>query len=141
MVEVQELETAQSDLADGISNNRSKFEREAGEVSDAEVADASAAAAGTWEDGIQDAINDDLYTEGVRNPSRSYSDRIDSVAGRRYAEDTEGAAEAWGTQWEPFRQALVDLDLSDRAGRGSPQNYDRVEEVGQELHNLRTGGS
>jgi len=41
--------------------------------------------------------------------------------------------------FEPYHAAISRLSLSKRGPRGSAQNYQRVKEIGDALHRIRTG--
>lgn len=133
------------------STNRAaeKFSRKAGqaqqdyetgvsESSDSEWQDGTLSAESSWESGIQDAISNGSFSAGVRNTPKSWQAQTTSVGPRRFSEGVQQAQGTYEQAVQPYFQALENLDLAPRGARGDPGNYDRVQQVGQTLHEVRS---
>jgi hypothetical protein len=136
-IDTPDIGTVTDDFSGGLQGAQSKYEREAGNVSTQEQIDATAAASATWEDAIQDVLGDGTWLTGVRNPSRDWNSRVQAVGGRRLTQDTDGAADSFRSNFQPFLDEIGSLDLDPRAPAGDPANYDRSRAVGEALHQLK----
>ena len=131
-----------------LNTSAEKFERRAGaagqdyesgveEVSDSEQQSATLDAMDSWEQGVQEAISEGRFENGVRNPNKSWQDAALETGSSRF---TQGAANAGGTWREGFSSyadTLEGLNLQPRGARGSEANFQRAREVGEALHNAR----
>lgn len=113
---------AGGDYAEGVRNpNRDQ-------------AEAAAAAAGTWAAGVQQAIGDNRFAEGVtRAGSARWRARSESIGAQRYPQGVGAAQAEFQNGVAPFLQVLEGLELPPRMPRGDPGNVARVAAVAQAL--------
>jgi len=133
-----------------LSDSASKFERRAGaagqdyesgvsSVSDSEQQQATLDAADNWEQGVQDAISEGRFENGVNNPTQSWQQAALEVGSQRFTQSASQAGDQWTNGFEDFASALESLSLQPRGPRGSEANFQRSRAVGEALHNERQG--
>lgn len=109
-------------------------------TSDSEQREAALEASSRWEGGVQDAIANGAYSRGVQNSTKSWQQEALEVGSSRFTQGAQRAEGEYRQSVEPFFNALESLELSARGPRGSPENYQRSQQVGERLHDLRTQG-
>lgn len=100
----------------------------------------TAAAEGSFEVGVQEAISDKRFGKGVKAAGTDKWRR--GAAGKgaeRYAPGVRDALAAYQAGVAPYLDELSRLSLKPRGPRGSEQNYQRSKDVGQALHRKRVG--
>ncbi len=97
-----------------------------------------------WRQGIQEAMNNNLWEAGVRGtPNEEWQRRAVELGQARYPQGVAARKDVWQREWEPYRQVLEGLTLPERGPKGAPQNYERVRAVGEALRQakLRRAGA
>jgi len=98
------------------------------------------AAAPAWAAGVQAAAQNGSYNKGVTNAGDTkWQTGAVNKGGVRYAPGVQAGAGNWGTNFAPYLQVIAGLNLPPRGPRRSPQNYNRVQMVGQALAAKKTG--
>lgn len=105
--------------------------------SDSDWQSGAESASGNWEQGVQDAIANQAFTRGVQNPAASWQQRSLEVGTSRFGPGVQAAQGKYEQSVQPYFDALEALSLSPRGARGSEQNYQRSQEVGRRLHEVR----
>lgn len=131
-----------------LSESASKFERRASSagsdytsgvesVSDSEQQSATLEAESNWEQGINDAISEGRFSEGVRNPNKSWQRAAVETGSQRFTQGAAQAGDTWSEAFQPFADTLESLSLDARGPRGSEVNYQRSRQVGEALNRER----
>lgn len=136
MVDIPSMSQISDRFDRGLGGARQNYEQGIARRDDNFWQSQTEAASDAWESGVQEAINQGTFANGVNNPSRSWSERAANVGAQRLTQDTEGAANAYASGFAPFRDTIEQQDLPPRGRRGDPANYDRSQELGQALHQL-----
>jgi len=99
---------------------------------------ATAASATTWAAGVQQAITNGSFVDGVNNAGDAkWSQRASTVGAQRYPSGITAGQAAYQTGIQPYLQTLASLTLPPRAPKGDPSNLNRVSAVDTALHNLK----
>lgn len=106
-------------------------------ASDSDWQQGSESGAQNWASGVQDAIANDAFARGVRNPSASWKERTLELGTGRFGQGIQASQGKYATAIQPFFDALEALSLPPRGPRGSGENFNRSQTVGQRLHELR----
>lgn len=128
-----------------LGQSADKFERRAGQAgqdyeqgvqatSDQEQQSATLDAVDTWEQGVQQAINNGTFQSGVQNPNKSWQQASLEVGSGRFTQGASQAGNTWREAFSPFADTLEGLSLQPRGPRGSESNFDRSRQVGQALN-------
>jgi len=90
--------------------------------------------------GLADADRRDAWRKGVRaRGTDGWKEKAKVKGGRNYGPGVQDAGPDYRRGFEPYHAAISRLSLSKRGPRGSAQNYQRVKEIGDALHRIRTG--
>jgi len=101
----------------------------------------TAAAEGSYEEGVQAAIARKAYGKNVRAAgSEKWKSKAASLGAARYPQGVSGAEAAYSSGVGPYLDTLRAVDAGPRAARGSPQNIERVRRVCDALHKKKVGG-
>ena len=104
----------------------------------ANTADSSQA----WQQGVQQAISDGRFKNGVDQAAQAkYQTRASTVGVNRYPQGVAGAAQTWQNAVTTYLNTIAGLNLPARGPKGSPSNYQRVQAVGQALRAQKLGSS
>jgi hypothetical protein len=137
MVDVTDLNTAASKLERRGQNAGGDYETGVEGVSDSEQQQATLEAVDSWEQGIQEAISEGRFENGVNNPNKSWQRAALETGRSRFTEGIGNAGDTWQTGFQPFADTLETINLQPRGPRGSAANFERSREVGEALHNAR----
>ena len=140
MVQVTNLSTAADKFERRAGQAGQDYEQGVSEVSDSEQQSATLDATDNWEQGVQDAIAEGRFAEGVSNPSRSWQEAALSLGSSRFTQGASQAGDVWQQSFSEFADVLEGLNLQPRGPRGSSANFERSRQVGEALHNARTQG-
>lgn len=113
------------------------YEQGVSDSSDSDWQEGAVNGQDNWATGVQDAISNGSYETGVRNPNASWQQRSLELGSQRFGQGIQAATGKYETAVEPFFQALESLSLDPRGPRGSEQNFQRAQQVGRRLHELR----
>jgi hypothetical protein len=139
MVDVPNL----SDSADKFEQRASQagpaYESGVGDVTDSEQQQATLDSTDTWEQGIQEAITEGRFSDGVANPDASWQTQALEQGSSRFTQGVSNAGGRWQDGFDDYASTLESLTLQPRGSRGSEANYQRSRSVGEALHNERSG--
>lgn len=138
MVDVKDLGSSAERFARRAQNAQGDYSEGVENVSDSEQAQATLDAASNWETGVQEAISEGRFAEGVNNPTRSWQETTLEVGPQRFAQGVQRSQQTWQDAFSDFADVLEGLNLQPRGSRGSAANYERSRAVGEALHNART---
>jgi len=139
MVDVPNLSAAADKFESRASQAGPAYESGVEDVSDQEQQQSTLDATDTWEQGIQEAIAEGRFSEGVANPDASWQTRALEQGSQRFTQGVSDAGGSWESGFSPFASALESLTLQPRGARGSEANFQRARTVGETLHNERQG--
>jgi hypothetical protein len=92
--------------------------------------------------GTEASLREGRFAKGVKKSGQAwYLSQATSLGADRFA---TGAAAGEGTYEEgfaPVRAVIESTKLSPRGPKGDPRNYKRVQEMGEALRKLKTGGA
>lgn len=115
--------TAQPEYIAGIENPRRSW------------AAATSAAASSWAQGVQDAIANNSFSDGVKQVGdQAWQDAARSKGPSRWAEGIRLSKAKYEAGFAPYREVLQQLNLPERGPKGSPENLERVRLVMMALH-------
>jgi len=119
---VRQASGATQDYTNGVANPKR------------DQAEAAAASADAYAEGVRQAIADNRFQEGVvAAGSAKWARKASSVGKDRYAGGVQAAKSDYQQGVEPFLQTIAALDLPPRRPRGDPSNINRVTAVNQAL--------
>jgi len=113
------------------------YENGVSRVSDSDQQQATVKAADRWESGVQDAIQEDRFTQGAENPNKSWQTAAIETGSSRFTSGVSEAGDVWEDAFQPFADTLESLNLEPRGPRGDQANYDRSQAVGEALNRQR----
>lgn len=98
------------------------------------------AAAPIWEQGVMEAAARGAYAKGIEEKAEKWKRKALAVGAGRFGPGVRAAESDQAAGFNPYREVIAALTLTPRGPRGAPGNYDRVRQVGEALHEKRTGG-
>lgn len=108
---------------DGVSNPRTSWK------------EATLAASELQKMAMQEALGRDAVRKGVeRTASDKQKVRAATLGPSRYTQGTAAGIEEYGQGFAPYREVISSTELSPRGPKGSPENYARVQAIGEALH-------
>lgn len=103
-------------------------------------AQASAAASGAYNAGVQDAIKRDAFSKGVNNAGNAaYTNGAVNKGVSRFAEGVALGQNTYAQKIAPVLQTIESTQLPPRYAKGDPRNVTRVTAISQALRKLKTG--
>lgn len=123
---VQRASAAGQAYIDGVNNPKQDW------------AQSTAASAQSWAAGVQAAITDGRFVNGVNSAGDAkWAQKSTSIGAQRYPSGVTAGQQAYSTGIQPFLQALSALNLPPRGPKGDPANTNRVTAVDTALRNLK----
>jgi len=102
----------------------------------------TAAAAETYNQGVQDAISRGAFTRGINGAAATkYQERASGVGAQRFPQGIGAAGPEWEQKTQPYLQTIASLNLEPRRPKGDPANIRRVEQVATALRRRKVGGA
>jgi hypothetical protein len=115
--------TAQPRYKDGVENPRTPWK------------DATIAAAPLQKQAMLDALNRDAVLKGVQATAPDKQKiRASTLGPSRYSAGAAAAVNDYGIGFAPYREVISGVVLAPRGPKGSPENYQRVQAIGDALH-------
>jgi hypothetical protein len=100
----------------------------------------TAAAADSWSQGVQAAVANGSFARGVNAAGTSkWQSGAVNKGTQRYPTGVAAAGPAYQSGFAPYLAVIASLNLTPRGPRGSPQNAQRSQAVGDALHRKKTG--
>jgi len=98
----------------------------------------TAAAAGNWAAGVQQAVTDGTFGKGVRKAGdEKHRSGVVVKGGARYAQGVSQGQNAYEEGVRPYLDEIERTTLPPRGTRGSEQNYQRAVTMGKALNAKR----
>jgi hypothetical protein len=135
MVQVADLQSSADKFERRASQAGQDFEDGVSSVSSQEQQQATLESVDSWEQGVQEAINNGSFEAGVRSPAQDWQQRTLSVGRQRFTQGVQGSGQAWREGFQPVADTLEGLSLQPRGSRGSAANRDRMNAVFDALSN------
>jgi hypothetical protein len=139
MVDVPNLGDSADKFEQRASAAGPAYESGVSEVTDSEQQSATLDSADTWEQGVQEAIAEGRFSEGVNNPDASWQTRALEQGSTRFTQGVSDAGGSWQSGFQTYADTLESINLQPRGARGSEANFQRSRTVGEALHNERNG--
>lgn len=125
---VNRAQAAGGDYKTGVSTAGTKWQQ------------STAVSADSWAQGVNQAVADGRFVAGVNSTSAAkYQDRASNVGSQRYTQGVAGAQQNWANKTKPFLDVIAGITLPPRSPKGSPNNYNRVQIIGDALRKKRLG--
>jgi len=98
------------------------------------------AAGANYEQGVTAAIGRSAFQKGVAAAGTAkWKDKASTMGSVRYSQGVAVAEAAYSAGFDKYANVLKGVSLSPRGPKGSPQNFQRVADVGTALHRAKTG--
>jgi hypothetical protein len=121
---------AGADYAQGVANAAPDWQKN------------TAAAADSFAQGVQQAIQAGRFQKGVNSTSaQKYTTRAAGVGATRYPTGVAGSKDAWQQNTAPYLQTIANLNLPPKGPKGSPQNNLRIAAVTEALRAKKLQGT
>jgi len=137
MVQVADLNRSAEKFQRRASQAGQDFEDGVSQVSDSDQAQATLDAADNWTQGVQDAINEGRFQDGVQDSPKSWQEQTLGNGSTRFTQGASEAGDIWRSSFSEFSDTLEGLNLQPRGPRGSEANFQRSRAVGEALNNQR----
>lgn len=125
---VQRAQAAGGDYKTGVSNAGGKW------------AANTKASADSWALGVQQAAADGRFAANIDQTSQQkFQERASNVGAQRYPQGVAGAQQSWATGTKPYLDLIASINLPPRQPKGSPNNYARVQAIGDALRRKKLG--
>lgn len=138
MVDVPSASDAAEKFGRRGSQASQDFQTGVENASDQDWSDGTLGATDNWSQGVQDAIANNAFENGVRNTGVSWQQRTLELGTQRFSQGVQASTGKYESAVQPFFDALEALSLSPRGPRGSEQNFQRSQAVGRRLHEVRS---
>ena len=123
-----------------VTPGRAQFYQEGIQGTDPGVySQAATAAAGSYAAGVQASIARKGYDKGVAAAGPKWQQKASTKGVRNYAPAVAEAGPEYAAGFAPYQQVIAGLTLPAKGPRGAPQNYMRVQAVGDALRKRKTG--
>ena len=99
----------------------------------------TAAAEPVYKESVIKAANEGRFGKGVQQAgTEKWQRKALDVGAGRWGPGVSVAAPDFEAGFAPFRDAIEKVVLKPRFPKGDPRNYDRVRQIGEALHSLKT---
>lgn len=106
----------------------------------AEFESAAIAAADTYAAGVQQAIGENRFAEGLGGSGARWRRKSETLGSQRFPTGVAGARDDMAAGVAPYVQELQGITLDPRRPRGDPANLQRVAVIAQRLNQRRRAG-
>jgi len=102
--------------------------------------DATAKAESNWESGVQAAISKKQFGKGVHEAGTSkWQKKALELGTARWGPGVTAAVDDYKSGFSKYHSVIERLTLTPRKEVGNPQNYRRVQEIGEALRRAKVG--
>jgi hypothetical protein len=116
------------DYAKGVQNPRTSW------------AESTAAAADAQAAGVQQAISEGRFERGVAKAGNAkWQRKASTVGAQRFGPGVAAAKGDYEAGFAPYANVIQGVTLAPRGAKGDPRNYERVKQIGDALHEAKTG--
>ncbi len=128
---VTRAQAAGNDYTQGVANAGQAWQQ------------ATSAASDTWAAGVAQAAQNGSFKRGVNsNTANKFQTRASTVGPARFTQGVAGAKDTWAQATQPYLNVIAAQTLTPRQPKGSPANYQRVQQIGDALRaKKQQGGS
>jgi len=91
------------------------------------------AAAPNWAAGVQQAVADNRFQNGVSGAQQKYQTNAAGKGSRNYVPGVSAAGPAWLAATQPYLNTIAGITLPPKGPTGSPQNIQRVSVIADAL--------
>lgn len=104
-------------------------------------AEATAAASDRYKAGIQEAIQQDRFSKGVKKAGDArWQERAVNIGPQRFSEGVATSEKRYEEGFAPYADVIAATTLPPRFAKGDPRNLDRVRVMSQALRKKKVGG-
>ena len=97
-------------------------------------------AAENYNAGVTEAMSRGAFAKGVANAGdEAWRKGAVEKGVSRWPQGVRLGKSSYQQGFAPYHAAISGLTLSPRGPKGDPRNYDRVREIGERLHEVKTG--
>ena len=119
---------AAPDYARGVQNPRTSWQEATANAAEAQAA------------GVQQALSEGRFEKGVAKAGNAKWQRKSvSVGAQRFGPGVAAAKGDYEAGFSPFAAVIQGVTLAPRGPKGDPRNYERVKQIGEALHEAKTG--
>jgi hypothetical protein len=93
-----------------------------------------------WAAGVQLAISDGRFVNGVTGSATKYQTNASTKGARNYVPGVQAAGPTWQAKTTPFLNVIANLTLPPKAPTGSPANIQRVSIIADALRQAKLSG-
>ncbi len=94
-----------------------------------------------WEEGVQQAIQQGRFAQGVQQAgTQKWARKVQEVGVQRWGPGVRAAVQDYQRGFEPFARTIEATQLPPRFPAGDPRNFDRVRVIGEALHRRKIQG-
>lgn len=125
----QNAAAGSANYATGVQNNQSWAQN-------------TEAAAPNWAAGVTTAAQNGRFAKGVSKAGQSKWQQNSVQKGQsrfQTAVQSPAAQQNWQTGFQPFAAVIAGITVPPKGVRGSPQNYQIVQTIGDALHRAKVG--
>jgi hypothetical protein len=90
-----------------------------------------------WAAGVQQAISDGRFANGVTGASGKYQTNASTKGARNYVPGVQAAGPTWQAKVMPYLNVIANLTLPPKAPKGSPANITRVSIIADALRQAK----
>jgi hypothetical protein len=119
---------AAPDYQKGVQNPRTSWQ------------EATTAAADAHAQGVQQAISENRFEKGVAKAGNAkWQRKASTVGAQRFGPGVAAAKGDYEAGFAPYANVIQGVTLAPRGAKGDPRNYERVKQIGDALHEAKTG--
>lgn len=116
------------DYQKGVQSPRTSWQEATLAASDAQAA------------GVQQAISEGRFEKGVSAAGNAkWQRKATTVGAQRFGPGVAAAKGDYESGFSPYAAVIQGVTLPPRGPKGDPRNYERVQQIGDALHNAKTG--
>ena len=116
------------DYAAGVKAPRRSWSEATSSASDAQAA------------GVQQAIANGSFAKGVAAAGDAkWSRKATTVGAQRFGPGVAAAKSDYESGFAPYAQVISGVQLPPRGAKGDPRNFERVQAIGNALHEAKVG--
>jgi hypothetical protein len=95
-----------------------------------------------WKEGVTAAASSGRFASGVNAAGDGkWQRKAATVGASRYSSGVQAGKGDYQAGFAPYKSVIEGVTLPPRGPKGSPSNYQRVQAVGEALHNAKVGGA
>lgn len=101
----------------------------------------TAAAAPSWAAGVNNAVANNTFAKKVTAAGTpKWKTKASTLGAARYPQGVGVAGPQWMQGFQPYADVIANENLPPRQAKGNPANFQRSQQIGQDLHAKRIAG-